>query len=103
LILGGLGFAICGHFIQRGSLPARRIAQAIALCGYVWIALYAIAGYRIFPLIAPTGDLPIVGRPNEWFRGIWITAGTMLMLVFPTALLFILSRPRHSSLKSPLN
>src|SRR5437016_2732415 len=37
MILGGLVFGGAGFYVTRSSLAARRVAQATAICGYVWV------------------------------------------------------------------
>ncbi|MBA3313917.1 MAG: hypothetical protein M3552_01265 [Planctomycetota bacterium] len=94
-IVGGICFALAGFQIHRGSRPARRVAQATAIGGYIWIIAYAISCYRILDVIgAAVGAFP--ESANEGFR--WLTlAGTAIFAAFPTSLLYLLSRPQSDT------
>jgi hypothetical protein len=93
MVAGGLVFAVCGFFLLRGSFAARRIAQANAICGYVWGIAYSISCYQIMDVVMPqTPELPDSVRTA--FMWLSLVGGTLLNALFPTALLYLLSRPR---------
>jgi hypothetical protein len=77
----------------RIAVAARRLAQGNALLGYVWIVTYSISCYRVATLIPlPFDEL---NRPAmDLYRSVSIVATTFISAAFPTALLYILSRPQ---------
>ena len=92
MIIGGFVYAIAGFYILRGSLVARRIAQANAICGYAWVMAYSIRCYEVMDVIGPHN----IGEPArsvlQWsIMFISVLSG----MAFPTALLYLLSRPRN--------
>ena len=93
MIAGGVVFAVAGYYLSRGSLTARRIAQANAIAGYVWLAAYIMSCYPLMDDLMPQGILPAPVRiAFKWFTLIF---GTLQGAAFPTLLLFLLSRPRQ--------
>jgi hypothetical protein len=92
MMLGGLVFAVSGFFLSRGSLAARRIAQINAICGYMWGIAYSMSCYQIMDVVMPrTPALPDSARTA--FMWVSLVVGTLLNAAFPTAMLFLLSRP----------
>jgi hypothetical protein len=92
MALGGLVFVVSGIFLSRGSLTARRIAQANAICGYVWGIAYSISCYQIMDVVMPqTPALPDSARTVFAWSG--LVSSTLINAAFPTALLYLLSRP----------
>ncbi len=91
MIVGGLIFVGAGWWLYRGSQVARRIAQATALGGYVWVAAYTVSCYQIMDDIMPRG-LPEPARVA--FMWLSLVSGTLIGAAFPSVLLFFLSRPR---------
>lgn len=90
MIGGGIIYAIAGFHVRRGSLIARRVAQANALAGYIWGIGYLASCYRIMQIMPPPLDLP---EPASMaFRLVTMIFGTLVSAAFPTGLLFILSR-----------
>lgn len=94
MILGGLILVGSGWWLFHGSQVARRIAQATALGGYVWSVAYAVSCYQIMDDIMPRG-LPEPARVA--FMWLSLVIGTLISAAFPSALLFLLSRPRDRS------
>lgn len=109
-IAGGIVYAVAGFYVRRGSSIARRVAQANALAGYLWIATYLISTNRLAsafmePFAAPADTVPepmvlmfqlfailfYALAPVSTFVSVQISAA------FPTALLYILSRPRDQA------
>ena len=91
-IAGGIIFAVAGFFVQRGSLAARRVAQANAIAGYVWVIAYSISCYQISNVASPPLDrLPESARIV--LQGISVVLGALFAAAFPTGLLYVLSRP----------
>jgi len=91
MIAGGLIFGVAGYFIYRGSLAARRIAQINALLGFVWIIAYSIRSYRVLQTMIDLG-FPLNLSPASQL--VMIIGNTIFMFVFPSALLYILKRPK---------
>lgn len=93
MIAGGFVFAVAGFCVVRGSLVARRVAQLNAICGYAWLIAYAISCYQIMDVIGPPPGT-LGAAANSIFLWLSLTVGTLIPAAFPTALLFLLSRPR---------
>jgi hypothetical protein len=94
MIAGGIVFAVSGFYVRRGSLAARRVAQANAILGYVWLVAYMASCHRVSDRFFPPPDLlpmPAAGV-LQWVS---LVMGTLMGAAFPTGLLFILSRPRE--------
>ena len=95
MILGGLVYAIAGFYILRGSLVARRVAQANAICGYAWVIAYSIRCYEVIDVIGPHN----IGEPaRSVFQWLIMFISVLTGLGLPTALLYLLSRPRNWNL-----
>lgn len=94
MIVGGLVYIGTGYYVRRGSLIARRIAQANSICGYVWVIAYSISCYQIMDIVGPPPNvLPELARSVlQWFS---IVFSTLISAALPTGLLYILSRPHH--------
>ncbi len=88
MIAGGLVFAVGGIGLVRGSEIARRIAQANAVLGYVWLIAYGVSCYRIMPLFEELSGLPM-----RLFGVVSILVTTLIFATVPTGLLYLLSRP----------
>jgi hypothetical protein len=92
MMLGGLVFVVSGFFLSRGSLTARRIAQINAICGYMWGIAYSMSCYQIMDVVMPqTPALPDSARTAFMWGS--LVGGTLINAAFPTALLYLLSRP----------
>lgn len=100
MIVGGVIYAVAGFYVRRGSLPARRIAQANAIVGYIWAIAYSVSCYRIMQIMPPPIDL---SEPASMaFKLVTMIFGTLVSAAFPTALLLILCRPSgQAAEKSP--
>lgn len=100
MIGGGAIYAVAGFHVRRGSLTARRVAQANAFVGYLWVIAYSISCYQIMRIIPPPPD--ILPEPaSTVFQWISIVVGTLTGAAFPTGLLFLLSRPPAQAAKMP--
>ncbi len=92
LIAGGLSFGIAGIFIIRGSFLARRIAQATAICGYVWLIAYLISGYNVVDSMLP-GQFPEIAVPViGWIFKTAAVLITLFMAALLTAMVFVLNQ-----------
>jgi hypothetical protein len=89
---GGIIYVVAGFLVRRGSHAARRIAQANAIAGYLWVIAYSISCYQIIHLVSPPKD--VLPEPaNAVFQWMSIIGGTVTGAAFPTGLLYLLSRP----------
>ena len=96
-IAGGLVFAVCGRLIYRGSNAARRIAQFNAVLGYVWGIAYAWSCSQLvdaFPVPGMVMDDSVV----EVIKIGSLFLNLLFELMFPTAILFLLSRPKSQTM-----
>ncbi|WP_146594782.1 hypothetical protein [Novipirellula galeiformis] len=95
MIVGGIVYAVSGFYVRRGSFAARRVAQANAIVGYIWVVAYSISCYQI---IGPPPD--VLPEPAstvfQWFS---IIVGALIGAAFPTGLLYLLSRPQNQGAK----
>jgi hypothetical protein len=97
LIVIGVVFVVAGIQLFRGSQVARRVAQVNAGLCYVWLIAYAVSCYQILPtmldLFASFPNAP--PRPFlQAFAHISAVGTTLFHALFPTVLLYLLSRPR---------
>ena len=101
MIAGGIFFAFAGFRLQRGSTAARRLAQANAVCGYVWIVAYLFSCTRVMEVLDPPPGM-VSGYLGGVFQFVSIGVGILMLAAFPTGLLFVLSRPdnRHTKPQS---
>lgn len=99
MIVGGIIFGVAGFHVLRGSLAARRIAQANAICGYIWIIAYSYSCYQAMDANGPTPHWMSESASTilQWFS---IVVSALMFAAFPTALLYILSRPQNQSAKT---
>jgi hypothetical protein len=90
--VGGIGFGVSGFHFRRGSLAARRVAQANAIFGYIWVVAYSISCYQTMDIIGPSPDvLPeSASTVFQWFS---IIVSTLIGSTSPAGSLHILSRP----------
>lgn len=97
MIAGGIVFAFAGFRLQRGSTAARRLAQANAVCAYVWVIAYLASCIRVMEVIGPPPGM-VPGRLSLLFQFVSFVVGGLMLAAFPTGLLFVLSRPgnRHA-------
>jgi hypothetical protein len=97
LMIGGITFACAGYYTFRGSIVARRIAQATAICSYIWLVGYSVScaqvvdGFSLPPGLNPDVAMPVL-------RWVTIVFGILLSAVFPTSLLYILSRSHEKEM-----
>lgn len=96
LLAGGISFTIAGYFIRGGSLVARRVAQATAVCGYVWVLAYLASVYRSWDLFVPPMMLSEASfEPfSQVFKWCSLVGNGLVAAAFPTGMLYLLSRPR---------
>ena len=96
MLVGGIVYAVSGFHVRRGSLVARRVAQANAIVGYLWVVAYSISGYQVSSSLAP--QLSVLPEPVSTallsFSMIFCMA---IGAAFPTGLFYILSRPQNQA------
>jgi len=97
MIAGGLVFAIAGIGLVLGSRIARRVAQANAVLGYLWLLAYGVSCYGVMSLFEELSGLPM-----KLFGLASIIVTTLIFATVPTGLLYLLNRPLpHADSKQP--
>ena len=94
---GGILFAVCGLLIYRGSTPARRVAQLNAVLGYVWGIAYSWSCSRLVDRFA-FPEFELNDSSIEWLKIVSLAASLIFNAAIPTALLFLLSRPKNQTI-----
>lgn len=94
---GGLVFAVCGLLIYRGSNHARRVAQLNAVLGYAWGIGYSWSCSWLVDRFA-FPEFELNESSIELLRIVSLIVGLIGASAIPSAVLFLLSRPKNQTI-----